>query len=80
MQEMARVKPGMLRARPVRQARATAAVLPRTAFAPADSVPSRLTPRPVIDRLAWPAAAAAILAACIGLWLGIGSLVRLLLG
>jgi hypothetical protein len=55
-------------------------VLPHAAFAPvaeADSFSD--APRPVIDRLAWPVAAAAILAVCAGLWLGVGSLLRLIL-
>ena len=65
--------------RPVRTARATAAVLPQVAFAPdgADSFP--FAPPPGTDRLAWPVAAAAILVVCAGLWLGIGGRGRLIL-
>jgi hypothetical protein len=84
MREVARVMPWMpaqpARSRVPGRARATAAVLPHAAFAPvaeADSFSD--APRPVIDRLAWPVAAAAILAVCAGLWLGVGSLLRLIL-
>lgn len=71
--------PGMPPGRAVRTGRVTAAVLTHAPFAPdaADRFP--FAPAPGTDRLAWPAAVAAILVVCAVLWLGIGSLVRLIL-
>jgi hypothetical protein len=63
--------------------RARAAALPHEALAdPAFAAQSSFseTPPSLPDRLAWPVAAAAILASCAGLWLAVGGLARLLLG
>lgn len=78
MSETVRVTPGMP-VQPARRTRAAAAALPCAAFPAAEAGTRPLTPRPAIDRLAWPVAAAAILAACAGLWLALGSLARLIL-
>jgi hypothetical protein len=57
---------------------ARAVALPHEALSAADTTFSE-APGTLPDRLAWPVAAAAILATCAGLWLGVGAVLRLVL-
>jgi len=77
---MSGIPPALPARRPAHRSRAAVAVLPAAGFSPSPEPEAfSLTPPSGTDRLAWPVAAAAILAACAGLWLGVGALARVLL-